>query len=532
MTSVRDRFPLKLTIGARDCTFLLAESFSFSNVDPGGFEAASFPIPHDLPWVVRGMNVRVDCGTQVAWEGRVKEVQRSLGNKTLIQCEGYKGLLTDNTLSMVYVDRDLTRWVGPTTSRTLFLTEKNYTQGSATVALDPVGGQPTIIQTIAGDWTAPYKPVVESWYDAGPANLIAKTYIALTSNPNEEAGTFIEQLAVIQDANHGTSESTVNLHPSNTGYYTWTKQSRFAVIQNIYETTPAGQAGAEFQALWKKLTMYGPHGLTLRGTDPGGFYTSDIVGHAVTQVTGLQAGTIPEATGLIVPQAAYHSPTPVEQVIADMAKLVGYHWGVWESPTYLAGSAEPRLDFRPYPQLGEPTAWVRRSECEQLDIREDLAGQYDTAQVTFTEAAGNEGVAEVTVANPILEAAGITGRTIQLSIGTSVQSAAEAYGRIALETMQLQARVLGTMAIKEPIHTLGGGDMAPWMLRAGLDRLRVPDLPSFDVWGVYNELPVKRVECSGSADGLTTTVEIGAGPSILEAITAQLQSATEVAQGR
>src|ERR1035437_496054 len=114
---LKTQWPFKLIIGSEDCTFLLDNGGTFSNADPGGFEAASFSIPKDMPQTLRGMPVRLDCGLEVAWEGRVSEVQRSLGSKTAIQCRGYQDLLKDANASMVFVDRDLTRWQSSSLNR-------------------------------------------------------------------------------------------------------------------------------------------------------------------------------------------------------------------------------------------------------------------------------------------------------------------------------------------------------------------------------------------------------------------------------
>lgn len=530
MASLRDRFPLQLTIGHQDYTFLLAESFSFSNVDPGGFEMASFAMPKDLPEIVRGMPVRLNCGLRVAWEGRVKEVQRSLGAKTLIQCEGYGARLKDQETSMVFVDRDLTRWGGLTTARLLSLTEANWTQGSASVAPAEGSNTPAIVQKIVGAWASPAKPQVESWYDAGPENLINAIYYNLASNPNATAPAFIEVIWVQgPEQTSGTFEGTGNLHPSSSGLWTPTKKLRRGQLQFAYNETPAGADAYEYFATWSELAVYGTHGLTLRGSGPYGLYAGDIVRWVAEKCEGIKPGVINEASFYTVPHAVYYVPIEQQQIVADMAKLVGYHWGVWESLNYLTTNQEPRLDFRPYPGENEPTAYTMRRDCETLDIREDLSSQYNTAQVSFSEASGEQGEVKVSVPNPILETAGISDRTVSLNLGLATPASAEAYGELALEVLQLQARVVGAASISESVRTMMGGELPPWMLRSGIDQLRIPDLPSFDVWGQYNSLPISRVECSGGPSGIKTNVEFGLGKNLLEALTAQLQQAAILA---
>lgn len=520
--SLRDRFPLRLVISGEDYTFLLDEDFTFSNTDPGGFEAASFPIPKDLPQIQRGDPVRLECGLAVAWEGRVKEMQRSLGNKTLIQCEGNVGKLKDAETSMVYVDRDLTRWTNPGVERRVKLAEENFSLGSEEVSV--AEGLAALVQIIEGAWESPAKPVAEAWYDVGPENLVAKVYFALTitgalgSSWSQEARSNATIATITQ-----VGENLNNSGAGATEYWTPSAARRFLSLAHFYISTPGGTQSLQYLAAWRNLTTYGNHGLTGRGPDPVGFYTSDIARHALTKCEGVKAGVIGEATQYIVPHAPYYLPVPVEQIISDMGKAAGWHWGVWESLTYLVGNQEPRLDFRPYPAPGKPTAWVWREECETLDIREDLGNLYDRAQVTFTEPGGNEGAVLVELPNAVLEAAGLH-RTINISAGTSTNVAAEVFGLIQLLLLAEQANVTGSATITQAIHEMSGAAKAPWMLRAGLDRLRVPDLPCADAWGAHNDLPISRVECSGGETGLSTSVEFGMGPNLIETLNAQVQA--------
>lgn len=530
--SIRDEFPLHLTIGGEDFTYLLSESFTFSNVDPGGFEMASFPLPKDLPQIVRGMPVKLDCGLQVAWEGRVKEIQRSLGNKTLIQCEGYGARLKDTTMSEIFVDRDMTKWVGPSAARQVELDSSARTVDGQNVATAPEGS-PALVASFTGDWSETGLPWCEAYYCAGGIP-IGSVYYAWTHgtnvNPADTNWHWEVDLTNKEAGNTlGETTETGNLRGSGpgSGYLNAPSALRKYAHTSFQYSAAGGTAGTQYTLYWTTPAVYGygflASGPTKRGSAPGGFFPSEIAKYAMQQASGIEEGVFENAIGLIVPHAVYYTAVEIQQIISDMAKLVGWHWGVWESLTYLTGNPEPRLDFRAYPESA--TAFVWRKDCEAIDVREDLAGQYNKAQVQFTEAAGNEGVAEVTVDNPILDAADIGDRTLSLNLGVSEQAPAEDYGKLALEALQTQARVIGSATIKEPIHKMDGTSMAPWMLKAGLDRLRVPDLPSFDVWGEYSDLPISRVECTGSSEGITTSVEFGLGHNLMEALTAQLQQA-------
>jgi hypothetical protein len=531
--SLREQFPLRLLIGGSDYTPLLADNFTFSTVDPGGFEMASFSLPMDLPQITRNMNVRLDCGLKVAWEGRVKEVDRTLGVKTLIQCEGYGAKLKKETLQEIYVDRDLNNWGGLSVAQELEFLKANSTHFNPRLLYS--GSVPTLCTEITDAWISPYKPSGDTIYLNPKRIPVGSVYFrweigSAQVNPADASWTWQVIVWENDEPFSGKNESTANLRAAGPEekLLTVTAGLYYPVLLFFYTTTPAGAAGQRYNIMWSKLAVYGRHGLQKRGAEPGGFYASDIARHAISKAPRFQLGVMPDATNYVVPHAIYLEPVPIEQVISDMAKFAGVHWGVWEPLEPLTGSQLPRLDFRPYPQLGQPTAYALRAECEDVDVREDLENLYDKALVSYSEAAGLTRTVEVSLDNPQLDAINLH-QTISLNMGVGTQASAEGYGKIVLALLQDQARVTGTAQIAQPIHSLTGDPKAPWMLRAGLDRLAIPDLPASDVWGEYNDLPISRVECSATDTGISTTVSFGRGPNLVEELTAQLERATEVA---
>jgi len=524
--------PLRVIIGAEDVTHYLGDGFTFSSADPGGFEACSLQFPKDMASTLRGQYIRVDSGLTVAWEGRVKEVQRSLGHQTTIMGEGYGALFQDAEGSMVFVDRDLTRWQDPSYTRQAVLVTDDFQLGTTQVAADPTSNTPALVQTITDNWTSPYEPLCEPWYDAGPQNLIAKIYYSASvgSTVNTADTNWFVQIYLSSDANFSAHEGGTNLVPSipTAGYFTPATPYRFALLDFLYNATNNGQAGAQYNAFWQNLAVYGNHGLTGRGSDPIGFYPSDIFGWTLSQVSGLQAGVIQttDASGYIVPHSVYYTPVTLDQIVGDMATAQGWHWGVWESLTPLTGNATPRADFRPRPSPGAFTAFCRRSDCDTLDIREDLSQQYNQAVVSFTQVDGTQGVAVVTADNPILDTAGISTRTVVFQGGTMTPATAAVFGAEALALTNAQARVAGTADIISPID---GGVRPAWNLRAGIDRLRIADVPSTDAWGASSDYPISRVETSISSSGFTTSVELGTGAQLVETLQSRLAAATALA---
>lgn len=531
MASIQDDFPLRLLINGEDLTFEMGEGFSFSSTDPGGFEAASFPIPQDLPQIQRGDPVRLECGLETAWEGRVKEMQRSLGNKTLIQCEGYRALLKETSLAEIFVDRDFTHWTDPTLARQKELVESSYRLHTRTTGFDPAGN-PAIIHSIQGPWPATEAhPMVESWYDAHgiPIGAVYYEYVAGPTINLADASWF-EQIVVADNELGSPNDPSGNFvtKASASGYLSAGTETRtWAALQTLYGAV-ATTSELEFPFYFKKLAVYGYNyqrkwGIFRNVGDPNSIDPMQIAAFCIsTYLPGLELGIcteVPESS-FTVRHSVYLTPVPIEQIVSDMAKFAAYHWGVWESLTPLTDNT-PRFDFRPSPQTA--TAWAWRSECEQLDLRENIENLYDSASVTYTEVGGAERSVVVSKPNPTLEEVGLH-REVVLPFGTGTKAAAEDWGLVQLDLLADQARTAGSATITDLIHDLSGGDKPAWMLRAGLDRLRVVDLPCRDAWGEHNDLPISRVECSGGSGGLTTSVEFGKGVNLIETLAAQLSA--------
>jgi hypothetical protein len=115
-----------------------------------------------------------------------------------------------------------------------------------------------------------------------------------------------------------------------------------------------------------------------------------------------------------------------------------------------------------------------------------------------------------------------------LNGGTMTAATATAFGQIALILLLQQGRVSGSVEISTAIDG-PVGPKAPWLLKAGIDRLRIADLPSQDAWGEYNDVPLTRVECSVSDSGISTSLEVGTGADLVETLQARLSAAATLA---
>lgn len=526
-----DRPRLQVLIDQKDLTER-CDSLVFSATDAGGFEIATLGLPAaDRP--KKGAQVWIRQGLETAWLGRTAEIadhsQHGRATRTT-GCEGAVAALHDNPMQMIYVDRDLTQWSDPSTSRQISLIGTNKSLASSTPAPDTASGLPSVVQEIDDSWVPPYLPLCEAWYDGGAGNLLAAIYYNLLASGPVLATT--DEVLLSSDDIATLFENSANLYTTvgASGYFAPGTPYRYGMLQKAYATTPAGAQGARYLTTWRNIAVYGNHGLTRRGADPGGFYPSDIARHALSQVSGVTPGTIVDSTGYIAPHVVYRTPVDPATIIDDMAKLMGWTWGVWEPSTILG--SQPRLDFRPSPS--DATAIVTKADCDQLDITSRLGDLYDIAEITYTDVAGKLGISTVKLANPQMVEAGIAHRTLQLNMGLGSAAAATAFGLFALALSQISARAAGQATLPVAVRLPGGGSKPAVLLRPGIDRLRIVDLidggPMFDLGNVRRDVfRISRVETTVGKDGTPSTrAELDTGTNLLERLQARLALADGV----
>jgi hypothetical protein len=525
---------LTVILGDRDVTDQ-AGSLSYSNVDPGGHEACSFTLPNDAPWPLPGTPVTIWEGMTRAWLGRVEEPGDDLDARAApsqVTAVGPGAALKDQTMSMVYIDRALGRWQGPSRARQIALLGVNFAAPNAGAATpDTTTGLPALDTGFdeGGGWGATSKPIAEAWYDAGDGNLLGRIRAdwAKTATVSSGAdGNWVWEGALETDDLDSSSDSTGDLQAAGPGSAdrAATTSRRFAMLR-LYYNAAGGTAGSNlrYSIYWTNLRVFGDHGLTIRGASAAleGFYPSDIADHARGLAGGIAAGIITPSTSYIVPHVAYYTRVAHEQIIDDMAKLLGWHWGVWEPLNPF--DTTPRLDFRAPPT--DATASVMREDCQQLKLTQRLSDFHNRAEIRWTDPAGTSGTAVVTLANPNMPT-GLT-RTLQLDAGTSTALVAAQIGTDALALEQQQARAAGSVILPAMVMTPGG--MLPsHLLRAGLDRLKIIGLPSAGAWTDadtrrYDVFRVRRVTVARDQNGAPrTTAELDSGANLLEVLNARL----------
>lgn len=542
---------LLVQIDGRDATND-AEGLTFSNTDPGGFESFSATLTGPYLTLPKGARILVTDGAETIWDGRVTEVEQTTARgrtQVRVAGQGYRATLAEQGYSMIYVDRSLSAWTGaPSLARQIkYLPSGNGGINFQTPSITPDGSKPAVmfrLDRLTTQTTAPVKQDrSEGWYDAGPNNLIGKVYYDIdTADRAASSGTTQSQLSgnwsiylsLTNDTLTGTGGASTGDVSGTTpvqNTLTATTDCRYAYMRLYYGATFSGDG--LWRAWLRNPAVYGNHNLPLRGTAPKGLYPSDIAKHALTQLpTGSVRVTpdasIPNSTAYILPHSVYRDWTPIEQVITDMAGVLGWHWGVWE-PAPL--DDQPRLMFQPPPSYA--TATVDATACEPISVVDRLEGLFNRAVITYTDAAGYAQRLTRSRVVPELDAYNMI-RTLNLTIGTSTATAATSLADYMLVLSQDQARGGGSATLPLAVMDASGAPRQSYTLRAGRDKLRIGGLSNLRSAGPMSETQdvfrIKRSETTVERGGLIRTrIEFDGGTNLTDVLQARLAVVANIA---
>ena len=540
-----------LQINGRDAT-KEAEQLTFSTVDPGGFESLSCALTSAFANTPKGARVMVTEGAEIIWDGRVTEIEQTTArNRTQVRlaAQGFRASLAEQGTSMVYVDRSLSAWTtAPSTSRQIRLLPSDRGGNSLSSAqLVPDGSTPAALlrlTAINNSNVAPRKrDRVEGWYDAGPNNTIEKIWYDIdTSDRNASTGTSQGQLGGLWDIRvqgftdniNGYTNDTGNLSGTfpTTGTFEPSGNCRYAAIFMFYNASYTNTAGS-WSVWFRNPAVFGPHKLNPVGTMPSGLYPADIAKHAISQLGNSQLRVVADpsvgqTSGYAIPHAVYRDYTTVEQIVTDMAGVLGWHWGVWE-PSPL--SEQPRFLFQPPPTSA--TATVDATACEPISVTDRLDGLYNKCVITYANPDGVAVRTEVSRVVPELDAQGIT-RVLNLTIGISNETAAKTFGNFMLAISQTQARGGGSATLPGTVTDNNGNPRAAYLLKAGRDRIRISGLTNLRSASPLSEVQdlfrVARTETTVERGGLLRTrIDFDGGTNLTDVLQARLAVAANIA---
>ncbi len=535
---------IRILVGGRDVT-RSAASPTASNVDPGGYEAFGFELPVGSEVVNKGDEVLVLDGLDCVFFGRVEEpgllFERDAGTdeaKQRISCVGRGAALKDVNFQALIIDRDLAEWKGASSQYRRTLLASFGQLGDPSIS--PDSASPAVRTGWSGSWqAAPLTPIAEAWYDAGYGNAIGALYVRWTRAPNvnQTDANWNWVLVLSADEQLAVNDVTANLRADAPADASLTASGyrRWAVLALYYLTASnAGGDGIDYFIDWSRVTVVGSHGMALRSYSPGGeystgFYPSDIVKLAMRNHRGPVDLRIQDSPSYVVAHCNnYRQAVPLEQVPDEMAKLVGYHWGMWEPSSPF--NRIPIFRFQPPPS--HATATCSLSAADAADLAASLSDYHDSARVSYRDSYGTESFVVIEQSNPALPE-GMT-RVASYDIGVGSAAAAMAFGRFALALEQRQARGAGSVTLPRTVMT-DAGPKGAHLLKAGVDRLRVLGLPNASPLVAadnrrFDTFRIRRVSTAWSEAGApTTTVDLDAGSNLIEVLQARLQIAGQLA---
>jgi hypothetical protein len=499
------------------------QNFSFRTKIGEGFSDAGLTLARriDLDYpdleLVNSVSM-VGADGSIAYEGRIEAMPRELGDSHSISVTlaGWMAHARDRKFSEIYVDRDIGSWGPPSRGRRSTNLAANFSPVDPDTSTDQVDSVAGVSTHIDGTWSAPYIPVGEAWYDAGPGLVVTRvgyfwrrgavnvgtaapwTWAVLTSTDDKGTTLF-------------SSGNLVAAGPAG-GYFTPTSFThRYAFVQMLYNGTPAGADGARFSVDWYKLAVYGTVLPTYTGEpgEPEGVYASDVIRDIARRWCPLLDTSGVQDTNYVIQHLAFKDQVDPFDAFLEVNKYHLWHIGVWENK---------RLVYRPYDLTDYD--W---------EIRTDDQGTTFAPQGPSTENLFNGIVVSYTDL--------LTGTKNTLTPATNPElddtspdnpwnkQGIDHWDEVPLSTPTLQAQALqigravladrnrpkapGTITVQGYIRDRAGNQQPAWKVRAG-DTVSVTNFP--------NDAPRLIHETSYDDSTKTLTLSIDAPASALDAL--------------
>lgn len=500
------------------------EGLSWSSVNPGGDERCTFTLKRSWfsanPEIERGNLLRVMCGIDVLWQGRVEETNRSADSteKIAVTAYGLGARLKDGTFQEIFIDGDFSGWGEPSTQRRLNQVGAglSFSPQVSIGAQDAGATEPGLLIDFTSTETVASRAMgAEIWYYGGGVSIGKLRYSFLVLSGPEGNATWQDQAFVLNDDiasafNSGTDHNATD--STNRTLTATTATRKYALVASNY--TDGGGTDMTDLHGWIVPKVIGRHELTEQGTWPNiGFTVDQMVRYLVELVPGISIRRIDEQS-FVVQQAAYKEPQPHEDGISDLNRFEGCDWGTWGPDSPLDTSIEGQFDFKD--REPETQHWfVPRRDCEDLDLHSETSTLYGAVDVTFEDETGVRRTIRREVDVPDLDGAGIT-RVYPLDIGKSRQDVAEQMGDAFLAIWGQFAPARGGFSTSAPVRHHERGELSPVYLRADGSNVRLGGiLPSTSALTLDSSpdrrttFPIKRVEvdCSGEVPAARVDVD-------------------------
>lgn len=526
--------PTQLIVGDRDMSGAHS-GLTFSNTDPGGFEALNAAVLN-LEGIRPGARVIARCGAETIFYGNVNEPgQESTGGRDSFSVAAYGPghALKLGTMKEIYVDRDFSKWGGPSLQRQI-TSSPVLAQGGADVVHDATTGNPGLFQFLSKPLSA--GAMQETSYNSPEIGLKGFAYgwllqNLLTSDTNSHAYVYLANNDV-----YSVFEGPVDVRAAGTSGHGLTVPTSvlsgqlYQLLIQLGYTAAIAAGNENFGVLWTMLAVYGNHSLPISSgitnTDAGGYSPGQVIRDVLGRVGGFRTdGMLDDSLVYEIKHLVFYDPVTYEDVIVNVAKFSQWHWGAWEP----RGLTDRRPVFYHQPVPASATCSVDRRACDDMVVPKVQRDQlYDTAIVTYQDVSGQTFHTTRTIANPYMVDAGLTGQVLNLTMGLGTLGGAQRFGDYALALAMKAARGSGSAKLPLWIQDMTGGWRPSCTLKAGRDRIRFLNLPDSGVTTFgdarqYDTFHVRRVEVGEDGHGiLRTSVELDGGGDLMEVLNARL----------
>lgn len=460
----------------------------------------------------------------VAYEGRVGAIPRSASpeHSLSLQLTGHMAVASDRTFTQIYVDRDLGHLTNPSAAWIAVNMGNDYGQEQGTVQPDVTTGFPCLRLSVRGGWVSPYKPMCTSMYDAGSC-FIDSVYVDWQPGPygvDFNAPWQHRLYSSNSDDQTGIAMSENNTPLQTAGYHD-AQTTRFIFFEMRYDTTPGGADGATYSVDLRNIALYGNHGLTLHGSDPGGVYASDVIANIVARYCPTLKTAITD-TSWVIPHLTFLDQTkPYDAFLAVNA----YHlWelAVWENKTLHYGPSD-LTDYDWEIRLDEPGTTLDLQGDSTQDLANGVTVQFtnvETGQQQFLSPADYDELTDANVENPANTHGLSLWTPYQLSIPTTLASALQ-IGRAALAEYNAP-KAPGSITVSHHVKDRAGHYQPVWKVRAG-DRVAITSS------GSLSDRPRLVHETSYEHESKTMTIAVDSERRTLGAVVDRMSTALQAA---
>jgi hypothetical protein len=446
-----------------------------------------------------------------AWEGRLSARPSTTegGHSFAVSAVGWMSATRRQKFSMLFIDRALAGWVGPSAARRAVLVGLGYNPNDPSTLMDLAGGAG--VDTgwdEAGGWTATTMPITEALYDAGPDTFIARVLGSHANNPH--VGTAAPWVkAVITSAGDSVSGGTTSVitgSASGSFDHGAAPGERFATLQLAYNDA-GGADGSDrrFETLWTDLRVIGNHGLALHGTAPNeGVKVCEVVRWIIDTQTPLSSAGVADCDAILQQLAFIDRVWPYDALLTCNQAT---HWGIdcWEDRT--VHFSAPTEDYQWRVRRSGPGAAKITYQGQSIeDLVTGLDVEYvdsSTGRRTILRAENYGALRDTKSSNPYVAAGETRVDTLTLSESmTASQALAAGAGEVATRT---QPKAPGLITVDGWVEDKSGHLHPAWMMRSGQRVLVVDDpdeVPRMISDTTYDhDLRVNRL----SMDGATTS---------------------------